>query len=264
MRIALGIEYNGTNYFGWQRQRDVKSVQEELEKALSVVANHPVEVQCAGRTDAGVHGTGQVVHFDTNVSRKMVAWTMGANANMPSDIAVRWAVEVNDDFHARFSATARRYRYIIFNHALRPGILNSGVSHYHGELDEKKMHGAGQYLLGENDFSSFRAAHCQSLSPFRNLMHLNVTRHGDYIVIDIKANAFVHHMVRNITGSLIKVGRGEEKPEWIKWLLEAKDRKLAGATAKAEGLYLVDVDYPEEFGLPQVPIGPLFLPDNLN
>ncbi|CAH1522777.1 tRNA pseudouridine(38-40) synthase TruA [Vibrio owensii] len=264
MRIALGIEYNGTNYFGWQRQRDVKSVQEELEKALSVVANHPVEVQCAGRTDAGVHGTGQVVHFDTNVSRKMVAWTMGANANMPSDIAVRWAVEVNDDFHARFSATARRYRYIIFNHALRPGILNSGVSHYHGELDEKKMHEAGQYLLGENDFSSFRAAHCQSLSPCRNMMHLNVTRHGDYIVIDIKANAFVHHMVRNITGSLIKVGRGEEKPEWIKWLLEAKDRKLAGATAKAEGLYLVDVDYPEEFGLPQVPIGPLFLPDNLN
>ncbi|AYO10005.1 MAG: tRNA pseudouridine(38-40) synthase TruA [Pseudomonadota bacterium] len=264
MRIALGIEYNGTNYFGWQRQREVKSVQEELEKALSVVANHPVEVQCAGRTDAGVHGTGQVVHFDTNVSRKMVAWTMGANANMPSDIAVRWAVEVNDDFHARFSATARRYRYIIFNHALRPGILNSGVSHYHGELDEKKMHEAGQYLLGENDFSSFRAAHCQSLSPCRNMMHLNVTRHGDYIVIDIKANAFVHHMVRNITGSLIKVGRGEEKPEWIKSLLEAKDRKLAGATAKAEGLYLVDVDYPEEFGLPQVPIGPLFLPDNLN
>ncbi|EGQ8471079.1 tRNA pseudouridine(38-40) synthase TruA [Vibrio sp. B513a] len=264
MRIALGIEYNGTNYFGWQRQREVKSVQEELEKALSVVANHPVEVQCAGRTDAGVHGTGQVVHFDTNVTRKMVAWTMGANANMPSDIAVRWAQEVSDDFHARFSATARRYRYIIFNHALRPGILNSGVSHYHGELDEKKMHEAGQFLLGENDFTSFRAAHCQSRSPFRNLMHLNVTRHGNYVVIDIKANAFVHHMVRNITGSLIKVGRGEESPEWIKWLLDAKDRKLAGATAKAEGLYLVDVDYPEEFGLPEVPIGPLFLPDNLN
>ncbi len=264
MRIALGIEYNGTNYFGWQRQRDVKSVQEALEKALSIVANHPVEVQCAGRTDAGVHGTGQVVHFDTNVDRKMVAWTMGANANMPDDIAVRWAKEVPDDFHARFSATARRYRYIIYNHALRPGILSSGVSHYHGELDEKKMHEAGQFLLGENDFSSFRAAHCQSLSPFRNMMHLNVTRHGDYVVIDIKANAFVHHMVRNITGSLIKVGRGEEKPEWMKWLLDVKDRKLAGATAKAEGLYLVDVDYPQEFDLPSVPIGPLFLPDNLN
>ncbi len=149
MRIALGIEYNGTDYFGWQRQREVDSVQEKLEKALSKVANHPVEVQCAGRTDAGVHGTGQVVHFDTNVERKMVAWTMGANANLPKDIAVRWAKEVPDEFHARFSATARRYRYIIFNHALRPGILGSGVSHYHGDLDEKKMHEAGQYLLGE-------------------------------------------------------------------------------------------------------------------
>ncbi|GEM74385.1 tRNA pseudouridine(38-40) synthase TruA [Vibrio sagamiensis] len=264
MRIALGIEYNGTNYYGWQRQKEVRSVQEELEKALSIVANHPVEVQCAGRTDAGVHGTGQVVHFDTNVNRKMVAWTMGANANMPNDIAVRWAVEVADEFHARFSATARRYRYIIFNHALRPGILSSGVSHYHGVLDEKKMHQAGQYLLGENDFSSFRAAHCQSHSPCRNLMHLNVTRHGDYIVIDIKANAFVHHMVRNITGSLIKVGRGEESPEWIQWLLAEKNRKLAGATAKAEGLYLVDVDYPETFGLPSQPLGPLFLPNTLN
>ncbi|HAS8177026.1 TPA: tRNA pseudouridine(38-40) synthase TruA [Vibrio vulnificus] len=264
MRIALGIEYNGTDYFGWQRQREVDSVQDKLEKALSKVANHPVEVQCAGRTDAGVHGTGQVVHFDTNVERKMVAWTMGANANLPKDIAVRWAKEVPDEFHARFSATARRYRYIIFNHALRPGILGSGVSHYHGDLDEKKMHEAGQYLLGENDFTSFRAVQCQSLSPFRNMMHLNVTRHGHYVVIDIKANAFVHHMVRNITGSLIMVGRGEQDPEWIKWLLEAKDRKLAGPTAKAEGLYLVDVDYPEEFDLPRESIGPLFLPDNLN
>ncbi|EHU4916751.1 tRNA pseudouridine(38-40) synthase TruA [Vibrio vulnificus] len=264
MRIALGIEYNGTDYFGWQRQREVDSVQEKLEKALSKVANHPVEVQCAGRTDAGVHGTGQVVHFDTNVERKMVAWTMGANANLPKDIAVRWAKEVPDEFHARFSATARRYRYIIFNHALRPGILGSGVSHYHGDLDEKKMHEAGQYLLGENDFTSFRAVQCQSLSPFRNMMHLNVTRHGHYVVIDIKANAFVHHMVRNITGSLIMVGRGEQDPEWIKWLFEAKDRKLAGPTAKAEGLYLVDVDYPEEFDLPRESIGPLFLPDNLN
>ncbi|NVC63732.1 tRNA pseudouridine(38-40) synthase TruA [Vibrio sp. 05-20-BW147] len=264
MRIALGIEYNGTDYFGWQRQREVASVQEKLEKALSKVANHPVEVQCAGRTDAGVHGTGQVVHFDTNVERKMVAWTMGANANLPKDIAVRWAKEVPDEFHARFSATARRYRYIIFNHALRPGILGSGVSHYHGDLDEKKMHEAGQYLLGENDFTSFRAVQCQSLSPFRNMIHLNVTRHGHYVVIDIKANAFVHHMVRNITGSLIMVGRGEQDPEWIKWLLEAKDRKFAGPTAKAEGLYLVDVDYPEEFDLPRESIGPLFLPDNLN
>lgn len=263
MKIALGVEYNGAAYFGWQRQKEVNSVQQELEQALSVVANSPVEVLCAGRTDAGVHGTGQVVHFETNAERKMVAWTMGANANLPSDIAVRWATEVSEDFHARFSASARRYRYIIYNHKLRPGILSAGVSHYHVDLDEKKMHEAGQYLLGENDFTSFRAAHCQSRSPWRNVMHLNVARYGQYIVVDIKANAFVHHMVRNIVGSLMVVGRGEQPIEWIDWLLQSKDRTLAGATAKAEGLYLVSVDYPEIFGLPKLPIGPLFLPETL-
>jgi tRNA pseudouridine38-40 synthase len=263
-RIALGIEYNGTNYSGWQRQSHADSVQERLEKALSVVANQPVEVQCAGRTDAGVHGTGQVVHFDTTAQRKPVAWTMGVNANLPKDIAVRWAKPVPEAFHARFTATARRYRYIIYNHALRPGILSAGLSHYHNPLDAEKMHQAGQYLLGENDFTSFRAAHCQSRSPWRNIMHLNVMRQGNYIIVDIKANAFVHHMVRNIVGSLMVVGKGEQSPEWIAWLLEAKDRNLAGATAKAEGLYLVDVDYPAEFELPREPIGPLFLPDNLN
>ncbi|MDN3610643.1 tRNA pseudouridine(38-40) synthase TruA [Vibrio ostreicida] len=264
MRIALGIEYSGTQYFGWQRQRDVISVQEKLECALSTVANHPVDVQCAGRTDAGVHGTGQVVHFDTTAIRKPMAWTMGVNANLPKDIAVRWSQTVPDDFHARFSATARRYRYIIFNSPFRPGILSSGVSHYHGELDVVKMQEAGQFLLGENDFTSFRAVHCQSRSPWRNIMHLNVTRHEQYVVIDIKANAFVHHMVRNIAGSLICVGRGEHKPEWMHWLLGMKDRKLAGATAKADGLYLVAVDYPQEFSLPNLPVGPLFLPNNLN
>ncbi|MGF1910303.1 tRNA pseudouridine(38-40) synthase TruA [Vibrio kasasachensis] len=264
MRIALGIEYNGTHYFGWQRQKDVQSVQEELERALSVIANHPVAVLCAGRTDAGVHGTGQVVHFETTANRKMVAWTMGVNGKLPGDIAVRWAKEVPQEFHARFSATARRYRYIIFNSQIRPGILHSGVSHYHGDLDEVKMHQAAQHLLGEHDFTSFRAMHCQSKSPWRNMMHLNVTRYGQYVVIDIKANAFVHHMVRNIAGSLLCVGRGDKDPEWIKWLVEAKDRKLAGVTAKAEGLYLVEVDYPKELELPRAPIGPLFLPDNLN
>lgn len=261
MRIALGIEYDGANYFGWQRQRDVISVQEKLEDALSIVANHPVSVQCAGRTDSGVHGTGQVVHFDTDATRKIAAWTMGVNANLPKDIAVRWAKPVDDEFNARFSATARRYRYIIFNNPLRPAILGHGVSHYHDPLDVEKMHEAGQYLLGENDFTSFRATHCQSRSPWRNLMHLKVSRHGDFVVIDVKANAFVHHMVRNITGSLIAVGKGEKDPEWIKWLLDAKDRTLAAATAKAEGLYLIDVDYPAELDLPRVPLGPLFLSD---
>ncbi|MFD2180202.1 tRNA pseudouridine(38-40) synthase TruA [Veronia pacifica] len=261
MRIALGVEYDGAQYYGWQRQRDVPSVQQHLEKALSKVANQPIEVQCAGRTDAGVHGTGQVVHFDVETSRPLKAWTMGTNSNLPDAIAVRWAKEVPDEFHARFTATARRYRYIIYNHAFRPGIFRHGVSHYHGDLDEKLMHEAGQFLLGENDFSSFRAVQCQSKSPWRNLMHLNVSRQGNFVIIDIKANAFVHHMVRNITGSLITVGRGEQKPEWIKWLLDAKDRNLASATAKAAGLYLVEVDYPAAFDLPKVAPGPIFLSD---
>lgn len=244
MRIALGVEYDGSQYYGWQRQREVPSVQEHLEKALSKIANQPIEVQCAGRTDAGVHGTGQVVHFDVDCARALRAWTMGVNTHLPDAIAVRWAKEVPDEFHARFTATARRYRYIIYNNPLRPGILRHGVSHYHGELDEDLMHEAGQYLLGENDFTSFRAAQCQSNSPFRNVHHLNVTRQGRFVIMNIKANAFVHHMVRNITGSLITVGLKEQKSEWIKWLLEAKDRNLASATAKAEGLYLVEVDYP--------------------
>ncbi|MGF1691926.1 tRNA pseudouridine(38-40) synthase TruA [Photobacterium kagoshimensis] len=261
MRIALGIEYDGANYHGWQRQLDVVSVQGELEKALSKIANQPIEVFCAGRTDAGVHGTGQVVHFDVDSNRKLAAWTMGVNTHLPKDIAVRWAHEVTEDFHARFSATARRYRYIISNHAFRPAILARGVSHYHGELDEKLMHQAAQYLLGEHDFTSFRATHCQANTPFRHMHHINITRHGQYIVIDIKANAFLHHMVRNITGSLIKVGRGEEKPEWIEWLLQQKNRQIAGVTAKAEGLYLIEVDYPAEHGLPHVPAGPLFIED---
>jgi tRNA pseudouridine38-40 synthase len=263
MRVALGVEYNGTNYSGWQRQKHVSSVQESLEKALTIVANHPIEVQCAGRTDAGVHGTGQVVHFDTDAQRKSAAWTMGVNANLARDVAVRWAKVVPDDFHARFTATARRYRYIIYNHPNRPGILSTGVSHYHGELDVESMHLAGQSLLGENNFTSFRAAHCQSRSPWRYLSHLRVTRLQHYVIVDIKANAFVHHMVRNIVGSLIQIGKGEKSVEWMGWLLAQKDRKQAGPTAKAEGLYLVDVDYPAEYSLPREPIGPLFLPEKL-
>lgn len=265
MRIALGVEYDGANYCGWQRQRDVSSVQETLENAVSKIANQPIKVQCAGRTDTGVHGTGQVVHFDFDLTlgraRPARAWTIGVNTHLPDDIAVRWIKEVPDEFHARFSATARRYRYIIYNHPIRAGILGHGLSHYHYELDEKRMHQAGQYLLGEHDFSSFRASQCQSKSPWRHMHHLHVTRQGCFVVIDIKANAFVHHMVRNITGSLITVGRKLQDPEWMKELLELKDRRMASATAKSDGLYLVDVDYPAHFGLPSAPIGPLFLPD---
>jgi len=261
MRVALGIEYDGAQFFGWQRQREVITVQEVLEKALSTVANHPVDVFCAGRTDAGVHGTGQVVHFNTDAVRGERAWTLGVNANLPDSVAVRWAKEVNEDFHARFSATARRYRYIIYNSKLRPAILQHGLSHYHPPLDADKMHLAAQSLLGEQDFSSFRAAQCQSNSPFRFVHFVKVTRHNDFVVIDIKANAFVHHMVRNIAGSLISIGRGDKPVEWLAEVLAAKDRTLAAETAKPHGLYLIEVDYPEEFNLPKTNPGPLFLPN---
>lgn len=261
MKIALGIEYDGSRYFGWQRQQNVDSVQQKLEEALSIIANSPVDVFCAGRTDAGVHGTGQVVHFETDAKRPLQSWCFGTNAHLPPDIAVKWAVEVPEDFHARFSATARRYRYIIYNHKLRSAILPFGVSHYYHSLDVEKMHEAGQFLLGENDFSSFRAAQCQSHTPWRNVHHLNVSRQGDYIIVDIQANAFVHHMVRNIVGSLIEVGQGKQSVEWIKWLLEQRDRTLAAPTAKAEGLYLVDVTYPDQFAIPKGKLGPLFLAD---
>ncbi len=260
-RIALGIEYDGSAYYGWQRQPEAASVQACLEKALSRVADAPISVFCAGRTDAGVSATGQVVHFETPVLRREAAWTMGVNTYLPKNISVRWMSEVAEDFHARFSATARRYRYIIYNHRFRAAILQSGITHVHLPLDVDKMQRAGQALLGENDFTSFRASQCQSLTPWRYMIHLNVSRHGNYVVVDVKANAFVHHMVRNIVGSLIEVGSGAQSENWMAELLAAKDRNLAAATAKAEGLYLVSVDYPEKFGLPKLNMGPLFLAD---
>ena len=225
------------------------------------MANEPISVCCAGRTDAGVHGTGQVVHFDTTAVRKDAAWTLGVNANLPGDIAVRWVKAVPDDFHARFSATARRYRYVIYNQRLRPAVLSQGVTHFYEPLDAQRMQRAAQCLIGENDFTSFRAVQCQSRTPWRNVMHINVSRYGAYVVVDIKANAFVHHMVRNIVGSLMEVGAGHQPESWIAELLAAKDRTLAAATAKAEGLYLVSVDYPDRFDLPKPPMGPLFLAD---
>lgn len=263
MRIALGIEYDGSKYYGWQRQREVNSVQQELETALSRIAAEPIELSCAGRTDAGVHATGQVVHFDVNHARQMRAWTLGMNASLPDDIAVKWAVEVPQEFHARFSATARRYRYVIYNHPLRSGILRQGVTHYHSHLDIHRMNEAAACLLGEHDFSAFRAAICQSKSPNRHVTHVALHRLGDYVVLEIQANAFLHHMVRNITGSLLEIGSGHKPVEWLAQLLAGKDRSQAAATAKPNGLYLVDVTYPEAFCLPQSSSGPLFLPPQL-
>lgn len=258
-KIVLCLEYDGSNYYGWQKQQTVASIQAMLEQALSIVANEPINVFCAGRTDAGVHATGQIVHFETSAIRPQQAWTLGVNANLPADIAICWAKNIDNEFHARYSATARRYRYIIYNNKFRPAILCRGVTHYHMQLDHERMHRAAQFLLGENDFTSFRAIQCQSRTPWRNVKHINVVRQGNYIIVDIKANAFVHHMVRNIVGSLLEVGNGNRSEQWIAELLAVKDRTLAAATAKAEGLYLVSVDYPEKYQLPKFEPGPLFL-----
>ncbi|AWK13828.1 tRNA pseudouridine(38-40) synthase TruA [Candidatus Fukatsuia symbiotica] len=256
--IALGIEYNGNGYHGWQRQKQSASIQGCLEAALSKIADQSINVFCAGRTDAGVHATGQVVHFVTTTSREESAWTIGTNTHLPADITVRWMKTVTEDFHARFSANARRYHYIIFNHRYRPAILAHGVTHYPKSLDAQKMARAAQYLLGEHDFTSFRALQCQAKTARREVKHVIVSRYGDYIMIDIKANAFLHHMVRNIVGSLIEIGVGHKNENWLAQLLMLKDRTQAAATAKANGLYLVGVDYPTRFALPQSTSVPFF------
>jgi len=260
-RIALGVEYDGASFHGWQRQADpdLPTVQGYVEKALSKVANHPVGLICAGRTDTGVHATAQVVHFDCEIDRGERAWIKGCNSMMPRGVRVTWAKRVDDEFHARFSATARRYNYVIYDAPVAPAILATQLTHTHLKLDVEAMHEAGQYLLGKNDFNSFRAAGCQSKSPVRTIIHLNVTRHHRYIVIDIKANAFLQHMVRNIAGVLLDIGSGRQSVSWAKEVLEFRDRTRSAVTASPCGLYLVDVSYPESFGLPQMAIGPSFL-----
>jgi tRNA pseudouridine38-40 synthase len=259
MRIALGLEYQGNVYKGWQRQSTASSVQQKVEDALSAILSCPMNVTSAGRTDAGVHATGQVVHFDTDIIRPDKAYTRGMNTIMPKDIAVRWVKKVPEDFHARYSPTSRRYRYVIYSSALRPGILNAGVTHIYQELDADLMHQAAQYLLGEHDFSSFRAAHCQAKTPVRTMHAISVVRKGSYVLVDVEANAFLHHMIRNIVGALLLVGQKERPPLWLSELLSLHDRSQAPATAKPNGLYLVKVIYPERFDLPEIPLGPLFI-----
>ena len=245
------IEYNGTNYCGWQRLTHAPSVQEEVEKALSFVANHKVELSCAGRADSGVHGIGQIVHFESDSKRTIKAWQMGCNTNLPDDIALRWIKPIDDDFHARFSAKSRRYRYIILNQSIRPALINNRVCWHRETLDEKLMHEAAIKLIGEQDFSSFRASACQAKHAMRELQKITVARDGNYIYIDIIANAFLHHMVRNIVGSLFDVGAKRKAPEWFDELLAIKDRTQAGITAPACGLYFVSVKYPDKYQLPE-------------
>ena len=259
-RVAIAFEYDGRDFHGWQQQKSgVRSVEENLANAVSKVANHPVELVCAGRTDAGVHASYQIVHFETSAVRNRRSWVMGINTALPGDIAVHWAGNGSGDFHARFSAVYRRYRYVIYNHPVRPGIQRGQVSWTFRPLDETRMHRAAQALVGEHDFSSFRAAGCQSRTPVRFLERISVTRKGNFVVIDVQANAFLHHMVRNIAGALMAVGSEQQPVEWIRDILGTRDRTLAGVTAPPHGLYLVDVGYPEGFGIPQAECGPGFL-----
>ena len=264
-RVAARIEYHGGHYHGWQAQPhlSVPTVQEALEASLQQIAGESVKTTCAGRTDTGVHGFAQVVHFDDPVGRSLKAWVMGANRYLPVDIRVHWAWEVNDAFHARFSATARRYRYIICNTPTRPALLHDLVTWHRHTLDIEPMNAAAETLLGEQDFSAFRAASCQASSPNRCVTACTVIRQGDFVVVDITANAFLHHMVRNIVGSLLAVGSGSSTVEWFETVLQGRDRTQAADTAPAEGLYLVDVTYPEEFGLPRTPDGPTLLQGRL-
>lgn len=255
MRIALGIEYDGSDFAGWQlQQAGVRTVQGALEQALSAVADEPVRVICAGRTDAGVHATAQVVHFDTGAARSPRSWTYGANANLPKGVSVQWARPVGEDFHARFSAQRRRYRYVILNREVRPTFLAWRVAWEHRSLDAMRMHEAAQALVGEHDFSAYRAVACQAKSPVRTLHELNVHRDRDLVVLELEANAFLHHMVRNIAGVLMAIGAGERPPSWAGEVLEARERTLGGVTAPAHGLYLTAVSYPERFALP--PLSP--------
>ena len=250
MRIALAVEYDGSSFRGWQKQPGGGTVQGALEDALQQFAGMPVHVVCAGRTDAGVHAMGQVVHLDTALDRSMFAWVRGANTFLPSAVAVRWAQAVADDFHARASACSRHYRYLLLNRAHRTGVWHGRVGWYHHPLDVAAIQAAAQRLLGEQDFSAFRAAECQAISPVKIMRRADVRRHGDLIVFDFEASAFLHHMVRNLVGSLVHVGQGKHPPEWITELLATGDRRLAAPTFAAAGLYLVAVRYKPHWGLP--------------
>lgn len=251
MRIALGIEYDGSQYHGWQKQVNLHTVQTSLEKALSQVAQHDIEVVCAGRTDTGVHAMGQVVHFDTDVSRNIRAWSHGSNAFLPKDVSVIWAKKMSEDFHARFSAIARTYRYIIYDQPIRPALFRSNVTWQYRALNHEKMAEAALSLVGEHDFTSFRSSECQSSSPRREVKSVSVTRQRGCIHIEITANAFLHHMVRNIAGVLMAVGSGKQLVSWIKEVLDAKDRRLGAETAPPYGLYLIHVEYPPMFQIPE-------------
>jgi tRNA pseudouridine38-40 synthase len=249
-RIAVGIEYDGSAFAGWQSQQSLRTVQQLMESALSAVAAERVSLVCAGRTDAGVHARGQVAHFDTHAGRAPRSWILGANSALPDDVCVAWALPVPAHFHARYCAESRVYRYLILNRTARSALCAARAAWVTRALDEQLMAQAASLLVGEHDFSAFRSSECQARSPVRRLERLAVNRRGDWIVIEAAANAFLHHMVRNIAGLLIAVGKGTEPPAWARTVLEGRDRARSAATAPAAGLYLWEVRYPAAFGLP--------------
>jgi tRNA pseudouridine38-40 synthase len=250
MRYALGIEYDGSEFLGWQRNHASATVQGAVEEALSFVAHHPVEVICAGRTDAGVHAACQVIHFDSESVRSERAWVLGGNTRLPASVRLLWCRAMPDDFHARYSARARHYRYSILNRAIPPAMQRQFFSWERLPLDAERMHRAAQALLGEHDFSAFRTSQCQAKHPIRELQRITVRRDGERLAIEVQANAFLHHMVRNIVGTLLPIGRGEQAETWAAQLLAGKDRTVAGPTAPAEGLVLLGPKYPREWALP--------------
>ena len=252
MRIALGVEYDGKPYCGWQSQPDGLTVQDALQAVLSQIADEPIGIVAAGRTDTGVHALEQVVHFDTTAHRPVSAWVRGVNTLLPKSIAVRWAHPVPDEFHARFSAEGRSYRYLLVNRSVRSAVHAGKAGWYHLPLDLDAMRAGAQHLLGEHDFSAFRAAECQAKSPVKQMYGIDIRREGDMVVFDVSANAFLHHMVRNLVGCLIYVGKGKHPPEWIAEILQLRERRLAAPTFAPDGLYLRRIQYDAKWGLPQV------------
>ncbi len=251
MRIALGVEYDGRGYYGWQSQPDLPNVQDALQSALSQIAGASIVIHAAGRTDTGVHALEQVVHFDTTADRPLSAWVRGANALLPKDIAVLWAHAVPAEFHARFSAQARSYQYVLINRPSRLGVHHGKAGWFHLPLDVRAMRQAAHHLLGQHDFSAFRASECQAKSPVKTLTRFDIHQQGDTILFELTADAFLHHMVRNILGCLVYVGKGKHPPGWMLEVLEGRDRKLAAPTFAPDGLYLRHVTYDAKWGLPQ-------------
>ena len=255
MRIALGIEYDGTAYNGWQRQRVGHGVQEPLEAAVSRVADEAVEVVCAGRTDTGVHASGQVAHFDTSSQRSERSWVLGANTNLPDDVCVTWAKAVGESFHARFTATSRTYHYLILNRLQRSALYHRRAWWVYEDLDLAAMQSAAESLIGEHDFSAFRAAGCQAAHATREIRSLTLERRDEFILLEVTANAFLQHMVRNITGTLVEIGRGDRPAAWAGDVLASRDRTAGGIAAPPHGLTLVAVEYPPEYQLPAIRTG---------